>query len=237
MPVVVKCICFVDVVNPGGKRWFSQHGFDVVNTNIGHKLMLRTNIKIFRIICLCIHSSPADLTDIRAGLKRNYWQYTRKDVLLLLACCLVLFKKKENILTWTLVTRLDTGHLLGLLLLLDHDHASTVHHSTGLGDIILTGGHHAGGDDKCKCWGHGNGENYEEYCYGSPAAGAVAEIFGECWQTGVRWVTRSRLLDCVAQGVEVALKSPRQLLQLSRASEMFQLFLCCWLSPIWPMII
>ena len=150
---------------------------------------------------------------------------------------LILFKKNENILTWTLVTRLDSGHLLGLLLLLDHDHASTVHHSTGLGDIILTGGHHAGGDDKCKCWGHGNGENYEEYCYGSPAAGAVAEIFGECCQTGVRWVTRSRLLDCVAQGVEVALKSPRELLQLSRASEMFQLFLCCWLSPIWPMII
>ena len=42
------------------------------------------------------------------------------------------------------------------------DHPSTVHDGTGLGYLCLAWGDQAGGNDKCECGGHGNGQDNEE---------------------------------------------------------------------------
>ena len=70
--------------------------------------------------------------------------------------------------------------------------------------------------DKCECGGHGDGQDDEEYGHGPPAAwAAAAEIFGEICEA-LRGRELAARLDW-AQRVEIALKSSRQLLQLSRA--------------------
>ena len=115
------------------------------------------------------------------------------------------------------------------LLLPDHHHPGAVHHRARRGYLGLTGRHQVGGCnggreitrsrqcaqeltyDKCECGGHGDGEDDEEDRHGSPAAGA-AEIFGEVGEPGPGLARLDR-----AQGVEVALQRPGQLLQLGRA--------------------
>ena len=70
--------------------------------------------------------------------------------------------------------------------------------------------------DKCECRGHGDGQDNEEDGHGPPAAwAAAAEIFGEVCEALRGWQLAARL-DW-AQRVEIALKSSRQLLQLSWA--------------------
>ena len=104
-------------------------------------------------------------------------------------------------ITWTLMTSSMTDPLCDLFML---DHPATVHHSAGLGNLCLTGRDQAGGNDKCKCWGHGNGEDDEEDGHCPPTARAAAEIFGKMWEPcSMTWLATR--LDRV-QSIEIALE-------------------------------
>ena len=59
------------------------------------------------------------------------------------------------------------------------DHPAAVNNSAGLGYLCLAWGDQAGGNDKCECGGHGNGQDNEEDGNCPPTARTATEIFGK----------------------------------------------------------